>query len=131
MAERDPGKINSFRDLIVWQKAMVLCEAAYAVSSGFPDTERFGLTAQLRRAAVSVPSNIAEGYGRNRTRDYLRYLGMARGSLYELETQLTLAARLGFTDTDRIGACAAKIAECDRMLNALVRAIEDGSKADD
>jgi four helix bundle protein len=123
--------IKSFRDLVVWQKAMRLCEAVYTASAEFPDAERYGLTSQIRRAAVSVPSNMAEGYGRNRTKDYLRYLRIARGSLYELETQLLLAARLHFADADHIGPCGQQIAECDRMLNALERAIRDGRKSRD
>ncbi|ODT95852.1 MAG: hypothetical protein ABS82_06770 [Rhodanobacter sp. SCN 67-45] len=83
-------------DLSVWKRAMSLVEQVYARSSAFPDSERFGLTAQLRRAAVSVPSNIAEGAARRSTPEYLRFLSIARGSLSELDTQLQIAARLGY-----------------------------------
>ena len=84
--------IKSYRDLFVWQKAMELVTAVYAIPKVFPKEEQYGLTAQIRRSAVSVPSNIAEGYGRNSTLDYTRFLQIARGSLYELQTQLEIAA---------------------------------------
>jgi four helix bundle protein len=83
--------------LDVWQRAMTLVELVYACSAAFPDVERFGLTAQIRRSAVSVPSNIAEGAARRSTPDYLRFLSISRGSLSELDTQLQIAARLGYT----------------------------------
>ncbi len=84
------AEIRSFRDLVVWQKAMVLVEHVYGFSKLFPSDERYGLTAQIRRAAVSVPSNIAEGYGRHSTSDYIRFLQISLGSLNELQTQLEL-----------------------------------------
>lgn len=84
------------KDLLVWQDAMALVEQVYRLTSSFPDQERFGLTAQLRRAAVSVPSNIAEGVARRTTREYLQFLGIARGSLSEIDTQIEIARRLGF-----------------------------------
>ena len=83
--------------LEVWRDAMDLVEAVYRMTSSFPDSERFGLTSQMRRAAVSVPSNIAEGAARRSRADYLRFLGIARGSLSELDTQIQIADRLGFT----------------------------------
>lgn len=119
------SEIRSFRDLVAWQRAVDLCEAVYAVSREFPPEERFGLTAQLRRSAVSVPSNIAEGYGRGRQQDYIRFLSIARGSLYELETQLILAARLGCAPGDRVGSCTERVREVDRILCALIRAVAD------
>jgi four helix bundle protein len=121
------GEIRSFRDLIAWQKAMELCERAYTLSHGFPADERFGLTAQLRRAAVSVPSNIAEGYGRGRTQDYVRFLSVARGSLYEMETQVILSVQLGFAAGDAAAACMNSIREVDRVLCALGRAVRDSA----
>lgn len=87
---------TDFRDLRVWDEAMVLSEMVYEMTSGFPAEERFGLTSQLRRAAVSVPSCIAEGNARASTADYLRFLSMAKGSLAEIQTQALLARRLGF-----------------------------------
>jgi len=79
------------RDLLVWQHAIALVTIVYRVTSAFPDSERFGLIAQMRRAAVSVPSNIAEGAARNTTKEYLHFLGIARGSLSELDTQFVVA----------------------------------------
>ena len=126
---RMASEIKSFRDLIAWQKSMDLCKAIYALSSLFPDSERFGLTAQIRRAAVSVPSNIAEGYGRNRTHDYMRFLDIARGSLCEVETQLMLAKELGWCGckgpaaSDPQTECLERVREVDRILYALVKAV--------
>jgi four helix bundle protein len=94
------GNGESFKrpheDLQVWQDAMDLVETIYAFSSPFPDAERFGLTSQVRRAAVSIPSNIAEGAARRSTPEYRRFLSMARGSLSELDTQCQIAVRLGY-----------------------------------
>jgi carbamoyl-phosphate synthase large subunit len=87
---------TDFRDLRVWEEAMVLVEKAYELAAGFPADERFGLSSQIKRAAVSVPSCIAEGNARHSTRDYLRFLSMASGSLAEVQTQALLALRLGF-----------------------------------
>lgn len=108
--------------LDVWRDAMALVEAVYRFTSTFPDNERFGLTAQMRRAAISVPSNIAEGAARRSTADYLRFLSIARGSLSELDTQLQLAMRLDFCEAD---AQAWEL--LDRTfsrLNALIRALD-------
>ena len=114
------AKIRSFRDLLVWQKAMKLVERAYAVSKNFPTDERYALTSQLKRASVSVPSNIAEGYGRNSTIDYIRFLQIALGSLYELDTQLELAARLGYASEDVTKDTLELCAEMEKMLIALI-----------
>ena len=92
--------IRSYRDLIVWQKARELVKKVYEGSESFPRNEVFGLTQQMRRAAVSVPSNIAEGYGRGSRPEYIRFLHIARGSLYEIETQLLLAEDLGYLSGD-------------------------------
>ncbi len=119
--------IKSYRDLVAWQKAIVLCKQVYAISATFPRAERFGLISQIRRAAVSVPSNIAEGYGRRSTRDYLRFLNIARGSVAEVVTQLVLAEELGFVDKDRAQSCIASAEEVDRIIFGLIRAVE-GSK---
>jgi four helix bundle protein len=87
---------ESFKDLIVWQRSVELALAIYKLTATFPNTERFGLTNQLRRASVSIASNIAEGYGRSTTGEYLLFLGHARGSNFEIQTQLTIASGLGF-----------------------------------
>lgn len=85
-----------YQQLVVWQKAMELVAEIYRVSATFPDTEKFGLTSQMRRAAVSLPSNIAEGAGRGTDKEFSHFLKIARGSLFELETQIEIATRLGF-----------------------------------
>ena len=90
--------VRHYRELIVWQKAMDLVMRVYEATECFPQRELFGLTNQLRRAAVSIPSNIAEGQGRNTTADFLRFLSIARGSLQELETQILIASRLRYSN---------------------------------
>ncbi len=113
-------KTRHFRDLLVWQKAMVLAEAVYTLSERFPKKEVFGLTAQMRRCAVSVPSNIAEGHGRLSDRNLALYLGYARGSLYELASQTELAVRLGFSEQGSAQTVLEQIDEVARMLNGLL-----------
>ncbi|HEX3150288.1 MAG TPA: four helix bundle protein [Gemmataceae bacterium] len=88
--------LQSYRELNVWQRAMDLVESVYQIGNRLPKTERFGLTSQMQRAAVSVPANIAEGYGRAHRGDYLRFLSIARGSLCEVETYLILVQRLNY-----------------------------------
>jgi four helix bundle protein len=112
--------MESFRELIVWQKAMSLVEEVYVVNSGFPSSEKYSLTDQVRRAAVSVPSNIAEGYGRQSTRDYIRCLLIARGSLYEVRTQLEIAQRLRYISTDLFSPLDSLAIEIERMLTVLI-----------
>jgi four helix bundle protein len=115
--------VRSFRDLLVWQRGMELAELVYGVTASFPADERWGLVLQLRRAAVSVPSNIAEGFGRQSRPDYLRFLRTARGSLGEVETQIELAARLRFlSDPAPVQALAREAAI---MLQSLIRKLEE------
>ena len=116
------GEIKTFRDLIAWQKAMQLAQELYAASAIMPDSERFGLTSQMRRSAVSVPSNIAEGYARQSTDDYIRFLRIARGSLAELSTQVELATRLRFIQPPP--SLTDLLAETDRVLQGLIRSLE-------
>ncbi len=113
-------EIRSYRDLIVWQKAMSLAKEVYVLSNSFPADERFGLTQQLRRSVVSVPSNIAEGSGRGTTSDYVRFLHIARGSLFEAQTQLELTQQLGFTTDAALQSIQSLCNEIERMLNALI-----------
>lgn len=123
------GEIRSFRDLRVWQAPIEISLAAYGLTKNFPADERFGLTSQLRRAAVSIPSNIAEGYGRGTRSDYLRFLRVARGSLYEIGTQLLIAARLGFLNEDGRAEVEQQLKECGRMLAALIKSVDTKSPA--
>lgn len=104
---------------------MALAEMVYRTSRGFPADERFGLTAQLRRAAVSIPSNIAEGQGRSTTGEFQQFLGHARGSINELQTQMELAYQLGYAETDGYRCIRDKSTEVANLLNALIVAIRD------
>jgi four helix bundle protein len=113
------------QDLRVWQAAMVLVERVYAATSTFPTDERFGLTAQVRRAVVSVPSNIAEGRGRGSDAEFVRYCSIAYGSLMEVETQLELARRLGFLSEVAASELGNLTGEVGRMLNALRSSLAD------
>ncbi|MBI2188682.1 MAG: four helix bundle protein [Acidobacteria bacterium] len=115
---------GSFRDLKVWQQAMGLVEDVYRVTSQFPLDERFGLTAQLRRAAVSIPSNIGEGRRRKRQRAYLHYLDIALGSQGEVEVQLEIARRLGFLVTQDYERLAALTVAIGKMLNGLIESMQ-------
>ena len=117
--------LRNYKDLKVWQKSFGACLDVYRVTGSFPADERFGLTAQLRRAAVSVPSNIAEGYARDTTPDYLRHLWIARGSLAETETQLMLAREMALADRQDLEILLGSVAEIERMLSALIRSLKD------
>jgi len=117
--------LRTFKDLKVWQKSYDLCVHVYTLSRRFPADERFGLSFQLRRAAVSVPSNIAEGYGRETTKDYLRFLWIASGSLAELETQLLLSKDLGLSSEEEAARVIDATAEVERMLKALIRSLQE------
>lgn len=114
----------SFRDLKVWRDAMTLVEDVYRISKGFPSDERFGLTAQLRRAAVSIPSNIGEGKRRKRQRAFLHRLDIALGSQGEVDVQLELALRLGFVGRSQYDEVANRVDEVGRMLNGLIESMQ-------
>jgi four helix bundle protein len=123
--------IESYRDLVAWQKAMDLVERMYSITARFPDTERFGLVSQLRRAVVSIPSVLAEGHARGSTREFSRYVSVARGSLAEVETQLVIAQRLGFVDPDESSALLAQCDEQGRVLRGLKKSLDNKiSKSD-
>jgi four helix bundle protein len=113
------SEVRSYRDLLVWQRAMDLALAVYSLSRSFPECERFALVSQLRRAAVSVPSNIAEGHVRSSTRDFLRFLSIAAGSLAEIETQLLLSHRLDYVDAQRMNVTLKDADELGRMIRGL------------
>src|SRR5687768_4383783 len=116
---------DSYRDLIVWQKAMSLVTEIYSMSKAFPKEELYGLTSQVRRAAVSIPSNIAEGKGRFGKRDYVQFLMQARGTLHEVETQMEIGRNLGYIDDDDLARLLVLTGEIGRLLNGLIRSIAD------
>jgi four helix bundle protein len=113
------ARIESHRDLLVWQKGMDLVVAVYDLVRPFPATERFGLSLQMTRAAASIPANIAEGYGRNSTRDYARFVSIAKGSLMELETFVMLTVRLDLVGAELVQPLLYRITELSKMLTAL------------
>ena len=114
-----------YSELIVWQKAMDLVTDIYKVTAMFPGEERFGLSSQARRAAVSIPSNIAEGHGRKSTAAYMNYLSIAFGSLMELETQIQIAARLGYVDEGKVITLLVQTDEIGKMLSGLKQSLAD------
>ncbi len=116
--------IRSHRDLIVWQKAMALVKDVYELSSGFPRVETYGLTSQLRRAAVSIPANIVEGQGGRLPKEFVQFLGNARGSLLELDTLIEIACQLGYANKARHVVIQGKVDEVGRLLNGLIRSIK-------
>jgi four helix bundle protein len=118
--------MSSYRDLLVWQKSRALAKEIYALTSHFPKVEVFGLSAQLRRASVSVMSNIAEGQGRRSAADQVNFYYMARGSLLEMESQLFISADLNYFDTEKLEARLRQSEEIGRMLNGLIRRIREG-----
>jgi four helix bundle protein len=115
--------VQSYRDLVVWKKSMALVLEIYHSTQGFPRTETYGLVSQLRRAAVSVPSNIAEGQARLSTGEFRQFLGNARGSLVEVETQILIARELGYLERDRSDTLLGAAAEVGRILNGLLNSL--------
>ena len=113
--------------MLVWQRSMDLAERVYQATQEFPGAERFGLVTQMRRAAISIPSNIAEGQSRNSTGEFIQFLGVARGSLAELETQAELAQRLKMLSADKHRALAAEIVEISKMLSGLLTSLRSKS----
>ena len=116
--------LKNYKELQVWQKSYDLCLKLYGLTSKFPNDEKYGLTSQMKRSAVSIPSNIAEGYGRKTTADYIRMLYIAYGSVCELETQVLLAGDLGYIEQSPLDALKSDIAEVERMLKALINSLE-------
>jgi four helix bundle protein len=121
-------RVRTHKDLLVWQKAMDLVVEVYRVTANFPPAERYGLISQMRRAAVSVPSNIAEGAARSSRPDYHRFASMALGSLAELETQALLAARLDYSTADQIETLLRDLAEVRRLLCGLLHSLQRPSR---
>ncbi len=118
------GEINSFRDLIVWQKSMQLVVGIYEITKQMPIEEKYGLTNQLRRAVVSVPSNIAEGWGRKSRGHYIQFLRIASGSLCETDTQLELAVRLCYFQEKDVVSLKGQLLEMEKMLRSLISKLE-------
>mgnify|MGYP000247620299 CR=1 FL=1 len=112
--------MNKYEDLKIWKKAMNLVEEVYSLMEKLPDDEKFGLTSQIKRSSVSIPSNVAEGYGRNYTKDYSRFLQISRGSLFEMQTQLEIALNLGFITISDLEDLKKLSVEVEKMLNSLI-----------
>ena len=113
--------MDSYQDLIVWQKSMQLVKEVYILVKTLPKEEQFALSDQMRRAVVSIPSNIAEGYGRNSTNDYIRFLNIARGSKYELDTQIQICVMLNYISKEKAATALELSEEIGRMINALIK----------
>lgn len=116
--------IKNYKDLIIWQKSIMLVKIIYQITQSFPKEEQYGITNQLRRCAVSIPSNIAEGYGRNSTNDYIRFLQIATGSLYELETQVEISFQLNYMTQLQKDEVFNLCTEIDKMIYSLIQKIK-------
>jgi four helix bundle protein len=116
--------VQSYKELEVWQTAMQLAEQCYRATRPFPKEEQFGLTSQIRRSAASIPANIAEGQGRDHTREFLHHLSIARGSLFELETHLELSQRVGLLDQPSLEPLLTLADRISRMLCRLRQALQ-------
>lgn len=120
---------GTYRDLIAWQRSIGLTVAIYERTRSFPSEEKFGLTSQLRRAAISIASNIAEGKGRGSDRELIHFLHCARGSAYEVQTQLEIAQQLGYLANEELNDLSSKAAEVGRLLNGLISSYDLTSRA--
>jgi four helix bundle protein len=117
--------MHNYKELNVWKRSIKLCANIYKLRANFPNEERFGLISQMRRASVSVPSNIAEGGGRRTDREFFHFLGVAHGSICELESQLYISVELEFVNLDQIDSITAEITEIQKMLYALIQKFEN------
>jgi len=117
--------LKNYKELQVWQKAYQLCVAIYKRTNTFPKEERYGITSQIRRAAVSIPSNIAEGYGRKTTKEYIQALYIAYGSVCELETQILLSNDLGYINAEDLEQLQKSLGDIERMLKGLIKSLEN------
>ncbi len=127
--DRQKNLIRSYRDLRVWQQAMDLAEACYRTTREFPKEELYGITSQMRRAAVSVAANIAEGHGREGRGEFIQFLRVAQGSLKELETHLLLSQRVGLASTKTVDSILARCEATGKMLRALIRSLQQKGAA--
>ena len=119
---------QDFRDLVVWQKAIELTVLIYKLTRGFPNEEQYGLTSQMRRASISIASNIAEGRGRLSPAEFRQFLGIAQGSMYELQTQMLVARNLGICHGNPLVEAESQCNEISKMLNSLIQTIAVGEK---
>ena len=126
--EKKTTAIRSYKDLNVWKASMELVCEVYEVTRNFPDTERYALTSQMRRCAISVPSNIAEGWSRNSARCFISYLNIASGSMSELLTQLEIANRIHYISKEKMQVCELKGIQISKMLYMLIKKIESRLK---
>jgi four helix bundle protein len=118
---------QGYQDLVVWQKAMELVTAVYGITRDWPHEEQYGLTSQVRRAAVAIPSNLAEGHGRSGRREFAHHVSIAYGSLCELETQLLMAERLDYSDAVATESLMKRIADVRRLTNGLLRSLQSAT----
>lgn len=116
--------MKTFRDLLIWQKAMDLVTKCYTFSSNFPKDEQFGLTSQIRRCSISIPSNISEGFGRGTNKDYHRFLTISLGSLFEFQTQIEIAYNLKYISEENFNKLYEDSRELERMLSAFIRKVK-------
>lgn len=120
--------MKTFRELIVWQKSMTYVTEIYKVSKSFPREENFGLTSQMRRSSVSIPSNIAEGYGREGLNDYIWFLNIAISSLFELQTQIEIAFNLKYINQKKFDKLFELSREIERMLSSFIKSLKSKRK---
>ncbi len=121
-------KINSYRNLIVWQKSVALVTDIYTLTKSFPQEEKFGIVSQLNRASVSIPSNIAEGWGRESSKNYLQFLRISRGSLMEKETLLEISKNLNYINDSEFKVISDNIEEVSKILQGLIKSIQQKIK---
>ncbi len=117
--------VTHYKELLVWQKAMDLADIVYDISRSFPKEEQYGMTSQIRRAVISIPSNLAEGHARSSTREFLQFIAIAKGSLAELETQALLAERWGYIEPEQLNDAMARSDEVNRMLTGLQKSLKE------
>jgi len=116
--------MKTFRDLLIWQKAMTLVTNCYSISSNFPKEEQFSLTSQIRRCSISIPSNISEGYGRGTNKDYHRFLTISLGSLFEFQTQIEIAYNLKYISEEKFNTLYEDSRELERMLSSFINKVK-------
>ena len=119
--------MKTYKDLLVWQKAIHFVTQVYKLVKGFPQEELYGLTSQIKRSAVSIPSNIAEGYGRKSTKDYIRFLQIAMGSIFEIQTQLEISKNLEFMSESSFSKLYENSREIERMLSSMINKITESN----